>query len=131
MILIGMLRAGKTELICDLAETYGVYDYRALPVETLAALSVGLRDNSRIKTKLSGVTVVPELLIEAIIADRLGTLVWMNSEDGRNGTNYPESIAAKLLGEDRQENDIEAFDTAEQFEDAWARMTGGAHVNNS
>lgn len=131
MILIGMLRAGKTELICDLAETYGVYDYRALPVETLATLCVGLRDNSRIKMKLSGMAITPELLIEAIIADRLGTLVWINSKDGENGRNFPESIAAKLLGEDRRENDIEAFDTAEAFEDAWARMTGGTHADNS
>lgn len=36
-------------MICDLAEYYHIYDYKQLPVETLAILVYGLRDNSRIK----------------------------------------------------------------------------------
>lgn len=49
-----MLAADKEALICDLAETYNIYDYRSIPVNLLSTLSVGLRDNARIKMKLRG-----------------------------------------------------------------------------
>ena len=35
-----------------MAETYGVYDLRALPLQTAAVLAQGLRADSRIMTKL-------------------------------------------------------------------------------
>lgn len=50
-----MLSFDKTALICDLAETYHIYDYRALPVMTLAALVSGLRPDSRIKLKMANI----------------------------------------------------------------------------
>ena len=36
-------------------------------------------------------------LLLAVIADRLGFLVWQNTEDGRKGRNKPESIYEKLV----------------------------------
>lgn len=36
-----------------MAETYGVYDLRALPVQTTAVLAQGLRADSRIMTRLA------------------------------------------------------------------------------
>lgn|GEM_PF-5283895 len=50
-----MLAFDKTALVCDLAETYGIYNYRALPVMTLAALVSGLRPDSRIKLKMANI----------------------------------------------------------------------------
>lgn len=50
-----MLSFDRDALICDLAETYHVYDYRALPVMTLAALASGLRPDSRIKLKMANI----------------------------------------------------------------------------
>lgn len=50
-----MLAFDRNALICDLAETYHIYDYKALPVQTLAALACGLRSDSRIKLKLAGI----------------------------------------------------------------------------
>lgn len=50
-----MLSFDRDALICDLAETYHIYDYRALPVMTLAALVSGLRPDSRIKLKMANI----------------------------------------------------------------------------
>lgn len=48
-----MLATDRDALICDLAETYRVLDYRALPVELLATLAAGLRQDARIWQKIA------------------------------------------------------------------------------
>ena len=118
------MAADKDALICDLAETYHVMDYRALPVETLAALACGLRPESRSKRRLSGTEIDTDTLLLAVIADRLGLLVWAKTEDGINGRNRPESIAAKLLGE-KQAKTVESYASGEDFMAAWQSMTKG------
>lgn len=52
MILIGMIHADEDALICDLAETYHVLEYRRLPLMTVAALASGLRAGARIYESL-------------------------------------------------------------------------------
>ena len=59
MNLAGMIALDEGALVCDMAETYHIYDMRALPVETLATLACGLREDSRIKLKMSGLKYVP------------------------------------------------------------------------
>lgn len=49
-----MIAKDEDALICDLAETYRIFDYRSLPLKTVATFSVGLRENSRIKMSLGG-----------------------------------------------------------------------------
>lgn len=66
-----MLAFDRNALICDLAETYHIYDYRALPVTTLAALACGLRADSRIKLKLSGIAEVSNEVLLIQIFDIL------------------------------------------------------------
>lgn len=124
-----MITTDKNALICDLAETYGIYDYRALPVETLAVLSVGLRDNSRIKMKISGQTISPEILLIAEAVDRLGLLVWAKTKDAQSGRNKPKSIVS-MLTRDEQENDVESFETAEEFDAEWQRITKGVEYGD-
>lgn len=124
-----MLAADREALVCDLAETYGIMDYRALPVPILATLAAGLRDNSRIKMRLTGTRVPVQELLLAIVADKLSLLVWFLSEDGRNGVNRPASFAGILLGEQpiSQSGDAEAFATPEAFEQEWRSRTGVGH----
>jgi hypothetical protein len=119
-----MMAEDKTALICDLAETYGVLNYRELPVETLAALSVGLRENSRIKMKLSGTKAEPDILLLAAAVDRLTFLAWSKTKDAEKGRNRPRSIVDVITGK-KSENDILAFDTAEEFEAARKSIIGG------
>lgn len=113
--------------MCDLAETYGVLDWSALPVKTLAALAAGLGDNSRTKMKIEGRKVSRVELLLASIADKLSTLIWFQTEDGHNGENRPRSVLSFFLGEAEPEEEGDGFDTAEEFEETWAAITGVKH----
>ena len=127
MILAGMIRTDESALICDLAETYGVTDWKALPLRTAAALASGLRENSRIRMKMSGIKVDQMTLLTAMIVDRLSLLVWSKTKDAEHGQNRPASIAAEILGagEETQEDECQAYQTAEEFQAAWkAAMEG-------
>ena len=123
-----MLAVDRTALICDLAETYGILDYKVLPVETLAALSVGLRENSRIKMKLSGAKVKPDFLLLAAAVDRLSLLVWSKTKDAEQGRKRPKSLVEVLNGK-KKESDVMAFNTAEEWERAKAKIIGENYGN--
>ena len=122
-----MLSEDKDALICDLAETYGIYDYRALPSSRLATLAVGLREDSRIKMRLMGAKASKTDLLLAAMVDRLSMLLWMKSEDGKNGTNRPPSILSVILGTEQEDKAVEAFESDQDFEAAWTQITGVAH----
>ena len=124
-----MVREDETALICDLAETYGVLDWRALPLRTVAALSAGLRDNSRIKLKMADMQVGQDTLLLAAAVDRLSLLVWAKTKDAEKGLNRPTSIFDRLTGqEDKKKDEINAYDSAEAFTAAWERATGKKEV---
>src|SRR5690554_587261 len=119
-----MISLDEDALICDLAETYQIYEYRQLPPTKVAVFSLGLRDNSRIKMKLSGQTVPLETMLLAGIYDRLSILVWFQTKDGQKGINRPTSLTSLLLKKE-QENDIVAFSSGEEFEKERRRLIGG------
>lgn len=110
-----MIVTDEDALICDLAETYHVYDYRSLPLKTAATLSYGLRENSRIKLKINGESHQLETILLALIADRLGFLAWTKTEDAQHGRNRPESILEKLTTPAESESDCAVFDSIEDF----------------
>ena len=112
-----MLEADEDALICDLAETYGIFDYESLPVQTVATLSIGLRGDSRIKMKMSDSDLSRSDLIRTIIADYLATLVWFKTKDGQHGRNRPQSLRELFSGA-RKQKEIETFDTSEEFDKA-------------
>ena len=121
-----MIRLDESALICDFAETYHILDYRALPLQTAAVLASGLRDNSRIKMRIAEVEVSPETALMAAAVDRLSLLVWAKTKDAETGTNRPESILAKITNrETKTDSDLQAFDTAEEFEAARQRIIQG------
>ena len=123
-----MFSADRDALLCDLAETYGIFDFRALPVSVLATLSVGLRDNSRIKMRLAGAKAPRHELLLAAIVDRLSMLLWAQTEDGRHGVNHPLSSFAAIQGEASDADGPLAFESADDYEAEWARITGVKHV---
>lgn len=122
-----MLRADRDAVICDLAETYGVMDYRALPVPLLAVLASGLRDNSRIKASLSGAKATRGEILLAAAVDRLSYMVWGMTEDARNGINRPSSVLDAMLGNTGETRETVGFATAEEYENEWERITGVKH----
>lgn len=107
-----------------MAETYGIYDWRALPLITAATLAQGLPAHSRVMRAVSG-TQLPnaETTLLAIIADRLGQIAWMLSEDGSKGNNRPPSLLAALSGQ--KEPEADGYDSADDFMAAWAAIAGG------
>ena len=108
-----MIKAGEDALACDFAETYHIYDYKRLPVKLVASLAVGLRPDSRIKIKLSGSKVSPEMMMMAAIIDRLTVLVWMQTKDGQHGRNQPKPVLSIF---EKPESDTISFLSGEDYE---------------
>lgn len=118
-----MIATDEDALACDMMETYRIADYRALPARRAALFASGLREDSRIRRKISGAPASLETLLLARIADSLAMLVWFGSSDGAEGINRPRSILAALRG-DPAEGETVGFASAEDFE-AWrASMLG-------
>ncbi len=122
-----MISTDRDALLCDLAETYGIYDLKALPISTLATLSAGLREDSRIKMRLAGTKITKSEMLLAAAVDRLSMLLWAQTEDSRNGVNRPQSVFSIIQGEEKKDGPVEAFETAEAFENEWVRITGASH----
>lgn len=119
-----MITVGEDELICDLAETYGIYEYRAYSPLYIGTLAAGLRDDSRIKMKVSGERLSISQLLAAMTVDKLANLVWMQSKDGVKGRNKPASVVEQLRGSASKPSEIHGFDSPEEFQKAWQK-TGG------
>lgn len=123
-----MISADRDALLCDLAETYGIFDFRALPVPALATLCVGLREDSRIKMRLSGAKASRSETLLAAAVDRLSMLWWAKTEDGAKNVNRPRSLLAVITGEpEKEDSGVVSFDTADAFESAWHKITGVNH----
>ena len=108
-----------------MAQYYHIVDWEELPMRKQAALVYGLPQHSRTKARITGgKELSTEEVLLAIIADKLALLTWMQSEDGVNGINQPESVLEILLGE-REDNETESFDSPEAFEAERKRLLSG------
>ena len=115
-----MLEADEDALVCDLAETYGIYNYESLPVQTVAALSVGLRGESRIMMKMTGSDLTRTDLILTLIADYLALILWAKTKDGKHNRNKPTPL--RDMFRTKKESDVAGFDSPEEFERARAAL---------
>lgn len=105
-------------MICDLAETYHILDYRGLSPRLVAVLLLGLRDNSRVKMKLSETKVTIEQMMMAMMADNLNFLSWTKTKDAKHGKYKQKSILKTLMGEyDKKKDDLISFKTVEEYEE--------------
>lgn len=118
-----MITLDEDALVCDFAETYHIYDYRGLPLELVGVLACGLREDSRIKMKLSNRKISLDSLLLAGIVDRLSLLVWAQTKDASKGRNRPKSVLDDLLVP--EENKYKAFNSIEEFEKAHKLFMGG------
>ena len=117
-----MLATDENALICDFAETYGVMDWRSLPVRQAATLAASLRSDARIVQKMSGMRISVTDMVQAYMADRIAFIAWSKTKDAQHNTGRPPSILKLLL--ETNENEYTGFDTPEDF-DAWrAKMIG-------
>ena len=120
-----MIKIDEDALICDLAETYHIYDYRQLPPTKVAVFAVGLRYDSRIKMKLSDQKVSLDSLLLGGILDRLSILVWAQTKDGQKGINKPAMIVDSLTVKESKQSDVLVFISGEDFEKERKRLIGG------
>lgn len=113
MGLAHMLKVDRTAVICDLAETYHIFNYRQLPATTVATLACGLKADSRIKTTMAGVKVSPpNSLLYALIVDELRSLRWGLMGDKKHMPVFVTEMMANGL----PEKETRGFNTAEEFE---------------
>ena len=120
-----MMNIDKNALLCDLAETYHIYDYRSLPLHMVGIFACGLREDSRIMMKVMGVKVNTIQTLLTLIADNTRLIAWLQSSDGEKGINRPKPLLAMMSEEEYSENNIETFENGQQFDDEWNRLTGG------
>ena len=120
-----MIQLDEDALICDLSETYHIYDYRSLPVRLVATLAAGLRADSRIMLRASDMTVSQETILLACIADRVEAFRYGFSEDAKNGRNRPQSLVEILAGETKtKSNGVTTFSSGKALDEALARLRG-------
>ena len=117
-----MINTDKGLLECDLAETYGIIDFEGLPLSKAANLSYGLRDNSRIKMKLSGTQITTDTLLLASAVDQLNFIAWSKTENAQHGHGRPKSVVNALLHPQERENEV--FTTADEFERVRRELLG-------
>lgn len=111
-----MIQTDEDALICDLAETYGIFDYRQLPADQVAVFAFGLRDDSRIKLEMTNSKVPFETFLLAGVLDRLSALVWFKTTDGQKGINKPLMVAEELTEKTKESKEM-IFDSGEDFEE--------------
>lgn len=119
-----MISFDEDALMCDLAETYQVYDYKQLPPRTVAVFCCGLRENSRIKLAMSQQSVPFETILLADLSDKLSLLVWSKTKDGQKGIRRPPSILKNLVKPQREQLEQVVFSSGEEFTQERNKLLG-------
>lgn len=120
-----MIRLDRDAWICDLAETYHIYDPEALSVEMLARLSCGLRNDSRIKMKMTGAKASLDTILQMAILDEVRWLKWSKTKDAVKNRNMPKRLLDAVLNGESDEKPT-SFQTPEEFEQRRREILRGA-----
>lgn len=112
-----MIKLDEDALICDLAETYQIYDYRQLPLLKVAVFSCGLSEDSRIKMRMSNQVIPMETLLLAGLSDKISVLLWTKTKDGQKGRNRPPMILDAFNQNKTKQRETVVFNSGEDFEE--------------
>lgn len=117
MGLAHMLHVDRTAVLCDLAETYNVYDTQRFPARYIAMLACGLKPDSRIMQKMAGVQASPpNFLLYALIVDELRLLRYSFTGDGKQKP----VLVTDLIEHGIPQKEVTGFLTGAEF-DEWRR----------
>lgn len=110
-----LLNLDEDAVICDIAETYGVFDYKSLDVGLLSILVTGLPPESRIKQKLNKEKIGLTDTLLAGILDSLNHIAYMLQ--GKKHGKHPASVLEMLrnVSEKKTKKSI-SFSSPEEFE---------------
>lgn len=120
-----MIAADEDALICDMAEIYGVFDWKALPLQTAATLAAGLGPGSRSEGARLGLRVPVRDYLTALVADSLALILRF-----LHGDNVPRLYSDEMIRKTAEPSgETGVFRTPEEFE-AWrsARFGGGEEL---
>jgi len=121
-----MIKIDKDALMCDLAETYKIYDLKQLPLTKVAVFSLGLKDDSRIKMKMRNQKFDLNQILLMSVADNLKLLLWSKTKDAQKGRNRP-VLWSSLFEEPKEKKEI-VFNSGEDFEKERNRLLNkGGH----
>ena len=95
------------------------------PVEYIATLAIGLKNDSRIKMKVSGMKINPEMLILARIADNTALNIYAKTKDAKTGRNRPKSLVEALMEIKDPSKKPKEFENGDDFLKEWKRITNG------
>lgn len=104
-------------MICDLAETYGIFDYKALRPDLVATLVIGLRPDSRVMMHLAKAKLNFQQTMMALIFDALQVIAF--NQGHKKHAKKPESLYKKLTTEPKKD-ELMSFDSPEAYE-AWRK----------
>lgn len=111
------MKLGEDEIICDLAETYHILNYRELSPSLVATLVFGLRDDSRIKMKISENKLTLDEMLLTLMVDNLNFLAWTKTKDSQKNRNRPSSLFKRLMNlEQKQKDELMSFSTPEEYQ---------------
>lgn len=113
MVLARMIQLDEPALMCDLAETYHIYEYKEMPPTKVAIFVKGLHSDARIMQKLSGLDMSREEFLLANISDQLTLLLWSKTEAGSKGRDRPRLILDALH---KKSTDTAGFASGKDFE---------------
>lgn len=119
-----MINVDEDALTCDLMETYHIANWREMDMLLIATLAVGLKEDSRIKKKISNTKLTLEQGLLALLVDAVRINNWLHTKDAQKRRNMPPSIYKKLMGLDDEKNktyELRHFDSIESFEE-WHRQ---------
>lgn len=92
-------------------------NYKELSPSLVATLTLGLRDESRIKKKISGQKLTLDQSLMALIVDELNMLLWQRSK--KRGKK-PKSVYKTLTEPPKEKEELKVFTSPEDYE-AWYR----------
>lgn len=117
-----MIALDEDNLICDFAETYGIYDIYRFPPDYIATLAIGLHNNSRVKMKLCGMNIDLNTLLLAKICDATALNVYAKSKDAQRGRNRPKSTVEALTTVKTDAETARKFRSGDDFLKEWNRL---------
>lgn len=104
-------------MVCDLAETYHIYNYEELPPSQVGVLLFGLRDNSRTKMFLNGQKLTLEQTLLAMLVDDLNFIAWTKTKDAQHKRNRPKSVLDALTKEkETMKDELMSFGSVAEYE---------------
>lgn len=84
----------------------------------VSTLVFGLKDDSRLKKKISGTRLSVEQMLSAMTVDSLNFLAWTKTKDAQRGRFKQKSILKTLMGEyDNKKEELMSFKTIEEYEE--------------